>query len=59
MKLTTYLHLVLRVFFYYYLWGGVRLSPLGMSATSGPIAPAVDDNDDYRAVGGMRIGMGN
>jgi hypothetical protein len=41
------------------------LSPLGTSATSGPIAPAPgggdddDDNDECGAVGGMRIGRGN
>jgi hypothetical protein len=36
-------------------WGGVRLSPLGTSATNWPIVPAPDDGD-CGAVGGMRIG---
>jgi hypothetical protein len=38
----------------------MRLSPLGTSANSGPIAPIPDDDDDgYGAFGGMRIGRGN
>jgi hypothetical protein len=40
-------------------WDGVRLSPLGTSATNWPIVPAPDDNDKSGAVGGMRIGRGN
>jgi hypothetical protein len=36
-------------------WGGVRLSPLGTSATNWPIVPAPDDDDECGAVGGMRI----
>jgi hypothetical protein len=42
--------------------GGVRLSPLGRSATIWPIVPAPnndDDDDECGAVGGMRIGRGN
>jgi hypothetical protein len=36
------------------------VSPLDKSATSSPIVPAPDDNDDEcGAVGGMRIGKGN
>jgi hypothetical protein len=39
---------------------GVKLSPLGTSATNWPIVPVPDDTDDERgAVGGMRIGRGN
>jgi hypothetical protein len=34
--------------------GGVRLSPLGTSATVGRMI-----DDDYGALGGMRIGRGN
>jgi hypothetical protein len=30
-------------YYYYYSQGGVRLSPHGMSATSGPTVPAPDD----------------
>jgi hypothetical protein len=32
-------------FFFFFLdsWGGMRLSPLGMSATDWPIVPAPDD----------------
>jgi hypothetical protein len=38
----------------------MRLSPLGTSANNWPIVPAVDDDDDeYGAVGGMRISRGN
>jgi hypothetical protein len=40
-------------------WVGVRLSPLGTSATNWPIVPAPDDSDEYGAVGGMRVGRGN
>jgi hypothetical protein len=40
--------------------GGVRLSPLGMSATVGLLyQPQMMDDDDYGAVGGMRIGREN
>jgi hypothetical protein len=40
--------------------GGVRLSPLGTSATVGLLyQPRMIDVDDYGAVGGMRIGRGN
>jgi hypothetical protein len=40
--------------------GGVRLSPLGMSATNWPIVLAQYDYDDEcGAVGEMRIGKGN
>jgi hypothetical protein len=41
--------------FFLVSWGCVRLSPLGTSANIWPIVPAPDD-DDYGAVGGMRIG---
>jgi hypothetical protein len=38
----------------------VRLSPLGTSATVGLLyQPRMIDDDDYGAVGGMRIGRGN
>jgi hypothetical protein len=47
-------------------WGGVRLSPLGTSATNWPLyQPRMidddddDDDDECGAVGGMRIGKGN
>jgi hypothetical protein len=40
--------------------GGVRLSPLGTSATVGLLyQPRMIDDDDYGAVGGMKIGRGN
>jgi hypothetical protein len=40
--------------------GGVRLCPLGMSATVGLLyQPLMIDDDDYGAVDGMRIGRGN
>jgi hypothetical protein len=40
--------------------GRVRLSPLGTSATVGLLyQPRMIDDDDYGAVGGMRIGRGN
>jgi hypothetical protein len=39
---------------------GVRLSPLGTSATVGLLyQPRMIDDDDYGAVGGMRIGREN
>jgi hypothetical protein len=38
---------------------GVRLSPLGTSATIGLLyQPRMTDGDDYGAVSGMRIGRG-
>jgi hypothetical protein len=38
----------------------VRLSPLGTSATVGLLyQPRIIDDDDYGAVGGMKIGRGN
>jgi hypothetical protein len=43
-------------------WGGVRLSPLGTSATTGLLyQPRMtdDDDDERRAVGGTRIGRIN
>jgi hypothetical protein len=40
--------------------GGVRLSPLGTSATVGLLfQPRMIDDDDYGTVRGMRIGRGN
>jgi hypothetical protein len=40
--------------------GGVRLSSLGTSATVGLLyQPRMVDDEDYGAVGGMRIGKGN
>jgi hypothetical protein len=39
--------------------GGVRLSPLGTSATVGLLHQSRMIDDDYGAVGGMRIGRGN
>jgi hypothetical protein len=39
-------------------WCGVRLSPLGTSATNWRIVPSPDD-DECGVVGGMRIGRGN
>jgi hypothetical protein len=45
-------------FFFNFLgWGGVRLSPLGTSATNWPIVSAPDD--ECGAVGGMRIDRRN
>jgi hypothetical protein len=39
--------------------GGVRLSPLGKSATVGLLYQPRMIDDDYGAVGGLRIGRGN
>jgi hypothetical protein len=39
--------------------GGVRLSPLGTSATVGLLYQPRMIGDDYGAVGGMSIGRGN
>jgi hypothetical protein len=45
-------------FFFLVSWGGVRLSPLGMSALV--YQPRmIDDGDECGAIGGMRIGKGN
>jgi hypothetical protein len=42
-----------------YSLGGVRLSPLGTSATVGLLyQPRMIDDDDYGAVGGMRDWQG-
>jgi hypothetical protein len=47
-------------FFFLVSLGGVRLSPLGTSATVGLLyQPRMIDDGDYGAVGGMRIGRGN
>jgi hypothetical protein len=44
-KYFSYSRIISEEFFFLVLvsWGGVRLSPLGMSATNWPIAPAPDD----------------
>jgi hypothetical protein len=48
------------VVFFLVSLGGVSLSPLGTSATVGLLyQPRMLDDDDYGAVGGMRIGRGN
>jgi hypothetical protein len=47
------------IFFYIVSLGGVRLSPLGTSATVGLLYQPRMIDDDYGAVGGMRIGRGN
>jgi hypothetical protein len=39
------------------MWGGMRLSPLGIQATVGPTVPQIID--EYGAVGGMRFSRGN
>jgi hypothetical protein len=46
-------------FFSFVSLGGVRLSPLGTSATVGLLYQPWVIDDDYGAVGGMRIGRGN
>jgi hypothetical protein len=47
-------------FFFLVSLGGVRLSPLGTSATVGLLyQPRMIDDDDYGLVGGMRIDRGN
>jgi hypothetical protein len=46
----------------FFKWGGVRLNPLGTATTNWPTVPVPDerdDDDEYGAVGGMRIGRGN
>jgi hypothetical protein len=49
------------VFFRFSEWSETEtVSPLGMSATVGLLyQPRMIDDDDYGAVGGMRIGRGN
>jgi hypothetical protein len=46
-------------YFFLVSLGGVRLSPLGTSATVGLLYQPRMMDDDYGAVGGMRIGKGN
>jgi hypothetical protein len=46
-------------FFFLVSLGGVRLSPLGTSAIICLLYQPRIIDDDYRAVGGMRIGRGN
>jgi hypothetical protein len=49
-----------REYFFLNSLGGVRLNPLGTSATVCLLyQPRMIDVDDYGAVGGMRIGRGN
>jgi hypothetical protein len=43
----------------FYSLGGATLSPLGTSATSGPIVPAPDGGDENGAVERVRIGRRN
>jgi hypothetical protein len=38
---------------------GVRLSPIGTAVSVWPAVPAPDNNVEYGAVGGMKIGRGN
>jgi hypothetical protein len=52
------LHLSSKFFFLVSLCG-VRMSPLGTSATVGLLYQPRMIDDDYGAVGGMRIGRGN
>jgi hypothetical protein len=47
------------VVFFLVSLGWVRLSPLGTSATGGLLYQPRMIDDDYGAVGGMRIGRGN
>jgi hypothetical protein len=48
------------IIFFLVSLGGVRLSPLGTSATVSLLyQPRMIDDNDYGAVGGMRIGRGN
>jgi hypothetical protein len=45
------------IYFFLVSWGGVRLSPLGTSATNWPIVPArMIDDDECGAVGGINVG---
>jgi hypothetical protein len=46
-------------FFFLVSLGGVRLSPLGTSATVGLLYQPRMIDDDYGAVGRMRVGRGN
>jgi hypothetical protein len=51
--------IVAKKFFFLVSLGGVRLSLLGTSATLGLLYQPRMIDDDYGAVGGMRIGEGN
>jgi hypothetical protein len=46
-------------FFFFSLWGGMRLSPLGTSATNWPIYQPWMIDDECGAADGMRIGRGS
>jgi hypothetical protein len=48
------------IFFIIIILSGVRLSPLGTAATTGPLyQPQMIDDDDCGVIGGMKIGRGN
>jgi hypothetical protein len=51
--------LIVNSLFSFFFLGGVRLSPLGTSATVGLLYQPRTIDDDYGAVGGIRIGRGN
>jgi hypothetical protein len=45
---------------FFILLSGVRLSPLGTAATTGPLyQPQMIDDGDCGVIGGMKIGRGN
>jgi hypothetical protein len=47
-------------FFIIIILSGVRLSPLGTTATTDLLyQPQMIDDGDYEAIGGMKIGRGN
>jgi hypothetical protein len=53
-------HSTTHIYIFLISWDGVRLSPLGMSATIWPtVAAQMIDDDECGAVGGMRTGRGN
>jgi hypothetical protein len=48
------------MYIFFFIIGGVELSPLGTVATSGLLyKPQMIDEDDCGAIGGMKIGRGN
>jgi hypothetical protein len=56
---TTFISRYFNFIFWGVSLGGVRLSPLGTSATVGLLYQPRMMDDDYGTVGGMRIGRGN
>jgi hypothetical protein len=55
-----YIKILVRIFLFFIVVSGVRLSPLGTAATTGLLyQPPVIDDGDCGAIGEMKISRGN